>query len=376
MKASQSTYNYNAVSSSVVIAGEQRVSKSWTKPIPGDFAVVVGNGLTLDLLGFLDPYGEHLRSTWHSQWPLGWEVPTPGKPDQRLLSNLPTLEAYIVEHRKANPDSSDFQIFEDIFSLPRFDNKGHGITVNMLRQVEGRHFLALAYSAFQQKTNHHVRVNPRNVFDWHWFEYFRRLRSRIGILISFNYDLILEILLNTLAVPVGRYGLQDETGIPMFKPHGSIDYEVYAAFGTNTAYPPTLVAEDLNAPIYRLKKAELLKPRTHPGLVAPNEYSRQLNFQWVAPAYRYYQNNAHRIKHFWLIGIAYGPYDRTELNFLIDSLEPDTAIYIANPYPCNELLERLYARGFFKVSVIGPHSTVVDDLVSKFPQIDIQTRYS
>src|SRR5690606_36665142 len=94
--------------------------------------------------------------------------------------------------------------------------------INSLQDCQVRRFLAISYSKLQQE------IDKIDNFDWRWLNWFKEHNNQIVFAISFNYDLLLENTLKDLNVLYFRTSTTEPNlGIPIFKPHGSIDFELY-----------------------------------------------------------------------------------------------------------------------------------------------------
>ena len=212
------------------------IPDAWKKPFRGDIAFIVGNGIALDLLNFLDPHRKNLALTWNSQKPLDWKIDTPNKPGEALLDNLPHFKNYVAQKKAERPHISDFEIFEELFSSYPSNHAVYPPLGIIEPGVQAQHFLALAYSEFHIRLKSEMYVNPRRMHEWKWLQWFCTFGHRLGIVTSFNYDLIVETVLATVELGFRRFGVWRENGVRMFKPHGSIDYELISGYTKNTGY--------------------------------------------------------------------------------------------------------------------------------------------
>jgi hypothetical protein len=78
--------------------------------------------------------------------------------------------------------------------------------------AEMRHFIALAYAAFQ------LRADQIDWVSWQWVAILRTLGSRMKVVASFNYDLGLERALDQSHVQNWRVGSIDKMGSPWSSP--------------------------------------------------------------------------------------------------------------------------------------------------------------
>jgi hypothetical protein len=293
-----------------------------------DVLVIVGNGLTIDLqTRFPDVIG-----SWDTRLPLSWNVDTPDNPGTPFLSSLPCLQAAL-----ANTDSpkGDFERFRSLL----LNLKGDAYD-NSLCQSEARHFLALAFSAFQ---NNLQSIDWRQ---WRWGRWLAEHINRIALGISFNYELVLELALSAYGIPLYRLGPTNELGgLPIFKPHGSIDFELQpGAIKAPLGYPLRNAIDRNDAPIIALRLDELHRPRTQGCIVLPTEYSPYLTFQWVRPYYQHFAASLATIRWCVIIGLSYWDADRLEIDYILERLPAGARVVVANPTPPSELMDFLRHR--------------------------------
>lgn len=303
--------------------------------------LVAGNGLCIDLRRFLCPSLER----WDTQKPLDWRLLTPGKQDTSLFKSLPRFAKAIEKTKQEEKKLSDFDIFDRISrhlarnSPLNFEEAFEKAAL----EEEMRHFLAIAYSHFQ------LHVDSHDIEGWSWLTWLRKSKRALVYIISFNYDLVLERALDKSGVQFRRFGVRKEnTGILMLKPHGSIDFDV-EGINMPVGYPLENVASKNNFPLRCLDESELLQPRTEVDIVLPKEYSPYLDFQWVGPGYKCFNEIGFSLTQCIFAGLSYWECDRQEIDFLLESLAPDVELIVANPKPPTEFLAK--AEGKFQKKV-------------------------
>jgi len=300
--------------------------------------LIVGNGLPIDLRGFLSPSLE----VWDPQHPLDWQLWTPGKRDTHLLKSLPGFAKAIEEIKQMEGGFSDFDIFDRI--LQRLTRTPDPDFERALLEAEVRHFLAIAYSHFQ------LQVDSLDIEGWPWLTWIRGSKAELVGVVSFNYDLIIERALEDAGLRFHRFGVRlEDTGIPILKPHGSIDFDV-EEIRMPVKYPLQNVALRNDFPLRRLDRIEFLQPRTEADIVLPNEYSPQANFQWIRPGYKWFQEIGSSLTRCIFMGLSYWECDRPEIDFLLGTLRADTELIVANPDPPPAFLNMVKER-FQKVKV-------------------------
>ena len=169
--------------------------------------LIVGNGLSIDLYKYLD-------LDIHPSHPFSFEVNDPFDSSAKLLNTLTRVQVLI----KAYPKAKDFDIIQRFVAAYQENNAGEQWT-----HCELRHYLSLAYSHANQ-----VVLN-RWTGGWKWEEWIKENCNNIVGIVSFNYDLTLETTLKKASLRYYRIGSMEEdnpTGTPIFKPHGSCDFDI------------------------------------------------------------------------------------------------------------------------------------------------------
>ncbi|MFW5889610.1 MAG: hypothetical protein ACOCUD_04440, partial [Bacillota bacterium] len=296
-----------------------------------DTVFLVGNGLTIDYL-------DNKNFNFDSSNPFSLKVPCKEPNLESIIEELPNLKKYIERSRNLGI-KNDFNICEklkDELNNSPFDKNLQWIHGEM------RQYFSLAYSLMQI-------IYDYNLNDWNYIKHLKKVKSDILGLISFNYDLLLERILMVNGINFYRYGVANESGyIPVFKPHGSIDFE--AGPGTISIEPPINRFKNqtfLNEihPMISLAPRNYLVSRVTSDIVLPSEPSPQTKLSWVKRTYDWIKLVSSDIKHFVIIGISYWECDRPEINNLLKSLPLNCKVHIINPNPPKEMINKLKKLG-------------------------------
>ena len=288
-------------------------------------ALVVGNGLSMS-------FGTHtgLSEQWNSQSPLGWHVDCPqnGGP---FLNQLPLLKKL----QNLTPDTSDFEIFKKL----QDPNLCHQLKIHpRMGLVEARHFLTIAFSKLA-----HLQLERFDI-NWGWFKWMKQHRENLSCALSLNYDLLLEHCLENLGLPYTYYENNgNHQGIPVMKPHGSVNFEMVGIYA-QPVYPLQGLFDGNDMPIVKIKHNRLLEPRLEPLCIAPNENNKYLGQQWLQPIKAEFIKKLKECTHCVFIGISYFECDRPELDEIVDSIPKKTQIIVANPKPPADFIKTLEGR--------------------------------
>jgi len=295
-----------------------------TKP---KISLVVGNGFSMSFAAYTG-----LAKKWNSQEPLQWAIQCPST-GGNFLDSLVRLKALC----KKNEQLSSFEIFKLALDVDYCESIGID---SFKATLEARHFLTIAFSEYSKLQNANINEG------WNWYKWIQLHKDNINGAFSLNYDLLLEAVFDK--VRKGYYSLQvnhHDFGIPLVKPHGSVDFEM--ADGT-ISYPaayPLLNFVDLNdTPIKRLDLEDLIYARGQAQCIIPNEANKYSDYQWVKPANDWLSENLVEADYCIFIGISYFDCDKPEIDHVINQLRDDCVIIVANPNPPEDFLKMIQAR--------------------------------
>jgi hypothetical protein len=292
-------------------------------------ALIAGNGLAIDLAreyGLWDP-SEPLRFDFLMPGDLPWQLALP-----EMASHTPQLLG---------------TSFEALQRLP--------VRQSSRLDAEVRHFLALAYSHFDQKATLSMLLR------WRWRKWLRQHQGNLHSVVSFNYETFVERALESVIgrpiQNIGAWHQHRHQGPLLFKPHGSIDLVMAPGCieGQEPEHPLNIVCSLNNTPVVQCSRAELFRARREAFTVLPGEASPYRNFQWVAPVYQHWNQLASKLTHCVVAGISYWECDQPELDFLLSGLPKRTEVIIANPAPSPSLIQYLESNGRrYRVWQSGP----------------------
>lgn len=281
--------------------------------------LIIGNGLSIDLC-------QYLKLAIDPSSPFLFGVPDPFDSSKKLLDTLSRVKDMI----KSYPNTRDFDIIQNFVKNYQKSNQE-----NQWKHCELRHYLSLAYSYANDI------VLDRWKKQWRWEVWMNRNYNRIVGVVSFNYDLVIEATLNKLSLKYYRIGSTEEdspTGIPIFKPHGSCDFDI-----SNRAIsiPPESRLKNLTSlnqfiingrgRVEIVLKEKLLEPRTEADIVLPLEFSPQTQLTWVQQGYETVRQIAKTVDTCIIVGISYQLCDRREINSIIDAIPANTRFLSINP---------------------------------------------
>ena len=327
------------------------------KPIAGatarvmsdKLAMVVGNGLTRSLLG-------HAGIPIDSSSPLRWPLTTPGRANA-LLDDLPGLKKYLerVDPERRIPDFDIITPFISKLSAraPLPTNLPDDELDAFLDMC---HYLTVAYSWLQLQLDH-VPLEG-----WDWLLWLRRHRSRLTSLMSWNYDLVAERLLESCGLPYVYAGLnvapvrgRGQAGrrapVLVSKPHGSCNFapidelrietaDADGAPGEDVTYPRLIHVAGYDGPMQVLPTQRLYSIRQIADIVLPGESNRFNGYiGWVGRTSSAFKRDASLARELVIVGFRMASCDQPEFERAISWMKRLDRIIIAAPHINPALLE-------------------------------------
>lgn len=284
------------------------------------FALLVGNGFTLDLVS---PLG------LHSSYPLQ-NFNSRDISYNDFLHKLPAINSELF-----GQSCDDFTAIINYIKNNMDDD---------VKDCQLRRFLALAYSKFQLIVDSY----QSHLLNWKWLKWIQENQHKLTCAISLNYDRNLENVLDLAKIPYHRVGTNEILGrVPVMKPHGSIDFDIpKRAISCDIESRWTLTTK-LNDGEYMevVPKSEWLIPRIEPDIVPPSVLNIQLHLKWVKEISRIYQAQASELDAFVIIGNSYWDVDRPEIDSFLSQLRPRTKVYVIDPNPNKELIKKIQSLG-------------------------------
>lgn len=294
------------------------------------FGLIVGNGFTRDFTDNLD---------LNSSKPLHCFGNNKISYDE-YLKYLPNIAEELLT---ADPFENDFNLINSFANRYR-DNKDNWD--NIKKYCELRRFLALSYSLFQ------LEVEKYNITNWKWYRWIHRNKENLLFAVSFNYDLLLENVIKLTRKPYYRIGtLEKNQGIPIIKPHGSIDFDHNPS---NITIEPSeykwfnyfdLVNTDH---VLSIPQSKWLEARISADIIPPldTNYMKEKGVRWIQSGFNRYEEivKNNRLESLLIIGHSYSEADRPEINTFLSQLPKSVTVYlIGTKTPEPLLIEKLEA---------------------------------
>lgn len=213
------------------------------------------------------------------------------------------------------------------------------------KECQLRRYLAVTYSALQRELDKQAKSN------WRWFKWLNTCKDDLSFVISFNYDLTIESTLNECNVSIYRTGSNEEqAGVPIFKPHGSIDFDIQQPQYKNVMEQLTIAPmiwsnyfslNQVNGMVQVIPSTHWLLPRLEADIIPPSQKNYQRHLNWVDTGFKQFNRATIDLNDLVMIGHSYSECDREEIDYFLDRLNPDTLVHIVNPQISDDLIEKL-----------------------------------
>lgn len=303
-----------------------------------DTLIVVGNGFTISLLNGVEINSSKPLSNFQCE-----------NIHIDCMSKMLGLENIIEEGKKIYPDD-DFKVFE--FLLNKYSEE-----TKYLCYI--RRYITYAYSKLYMEGLKHI-----NYEEWEWTKWFKENKSRICGIYDLNYDLFLEDLLNFLNISYYRVSTISHKiskdfnilkhMIPIYKPHGSIDFDM-AKNGTgiteesiwNMTTNKNQSCIDGFYFMSEVPREDMLKPRLEVDLIPPNSTNIYRNLSWIEQIYNQMSYDIKNIKNIICFGFSYSTFDQPEFKEILNNcINNNIRIYDININENHTLAEYVNKRGF------------------------------
>ena len=296
------------------------------------FCLLVGNGFTVDFIG----------KSFNTSKPFSNfnNIST-------SFGNLFYRINPIVDEIKllASEIGDDFKAIETYLKYHR---------IGSMEECQLRRFLSIAYSKLQ------IEIDKQENSNWRWLIWLQNHIQELEFAISFNYDILLEHTLDNCNTEYFRTGTSEiENGIPILKPHGSIDFDLAKVHFESTktnhnwlnmaneilsrqqVWNMTFSQVETDGIVEIVQKKHWLLPRTQPDIIPPSQANYHKELEWVKKGFLHYNDVAYSITDLLIIGHSYSECDRNEIDYFLERLMPNTIVHIVNPQLVEDLIDKL-----------------------------------
>lgn len=315
-------------------------------------AVILGNGFTIDFIRYISKYDASIgdrvnvdnlfRDGGVLKWPLD------GRPGFLSYKHCPYLWA--AGARSYLSAGEALEILErivtcaNVYSLKRTetisDKTGNGFLQAYKELISYLKYLFVHY-------NSEVGDIPNQAVEWSWSKFFLQLQNDPGIeevvLVSYNYDIWLERILDLLEIPFSMPLLDQNNGskFHIFKPHGSISYQHKKALPKDS-FSINYNSFFVDCPISDIKVdyTELDRHTPVSFIIPPAGEAGRSSSTWAQSIRNECRSRIANFSHGdigIICGLSYWHVDRAEIDTLLNSMNSDMDILHLNPSPSQTL---------------------------------------
>ncbi|MBI4209381.1 MAG: SIR2 family protein [Deltaproteobacteria bacterium] len=336
----------------------------------GNIVVVVGNGLSIDLIEkcFHDKFEVDLTNFFKH----GSSISVPPKRDKEsFLSDkyLPFLWSYGARSDLTKEKSDE--IFETLITLVsiwfgRRREISEPIPDFIYAYQELLYFIRYKmiyyYEMAKEKINYGI---------WPWVNFLKHVSKETQVtIVTYNYDIWLEEALEHTGIPFYRTSLKEDNNknhMPIIKPHGSIDLRQDVRI-SKREFPlgKQLIIANASNKTLEIPKHDLHEVFPQVDLIPPSAsamdvYQSPMMFTWWCNEHDKVIKACSSATHVIFLGLSYNYWDRSELNSVISALSSTAKIHLVNPSP-PKVMQNILASLFPNSEL----SSTVEDFVSKW----------
>ena len=255
--------------------------------------------------------------------------------NEKLRNDFPVLNKYLdsVEYGESFKKVQELNNYANERLLKDKEDKEANILI-----CELKYYIVIAFSYFQRE------LDKKDISKWGWVKVLKLLKDKLSYIVSFNYELLLELALENANISYRRIGiLEEQNGIGILKPHGSIDFDIK---GVNRPLqiPISSYNDKNDMPIRRIDRSNLVNKRKECDIILPLEESYQKNYQWIKPGYNELNKYGENVDNLIICGISYWECDREEIDYILDNINENAFITIVNKNENRELMEKIYSK--------------------------------
>ncbi|KUP33298.1 SIR2 family protein [Bacillus halotolerans] len=280
----------------------------------GKFGLLIGNGFTVDFARANNLNSSNPLTCFDSE-KINYND---------FIENLPIVKSELIDNIQA---ANHYDVIKD-YRIKYQNDTG--------AECQLRRFLATIYSKFQ------LNINSISLNEWKWFNWFKKNKFNLSFAISFNYDLLLERVLNESNIKYYRIGtIENKKRVPIFKPHGSIDFDVNPQMISGPNIWTTPISLNDCGRLHVVRQDEWMEPRIQADLIPPSSISNHLHLSWVREGLAVTERKAKEVSHFIIIGCSYCEVDRLEIDIILKMLKKRTKVIICDPFPSEPLINKI-----------------------------------
>lgn len=310
--------------------------------------IILGNGFTIDLLSHINM---NKIIDVKNLFSAGDKVPWPQGKVPGYLSYKYTPNLWQVGVNATIDGERALDLLEDIITTANMytEIKKNSINPRDLTTIRESRYIK-AYRELVSYLKHlfihynslvdDERLVGDNIKEWGWYKHFKKLQEDSDveevIIVTYNYDIFLERLLNLNDINFTIEGLERrDTKFKIIKPHGSISFshkdclpmEMYE-INYKIIFPEAQLSD------FRLKYEGLNENYLVDAIIPPAGNSNRINVDWAGELRNIVIRYAKEITHddkVTICGISYWHVDREEIDELLININPSANMVMINP---------------------------------------------
>lgn len=307
--------------------------------------LILGNGLTMDLLANLDSKKSNIDLT--NLFSKGDTVMWPdGKQERGFLSYKHCPSLWNLGARPNMDKTAATELIEDIITCANMISSANATP------QEDNIYLSAYYELVAYLKHLFIQYNDQvsdrdllstNLENWGWLKLIQNAYKSPEydkiIIITYNYDIFLERLLKLKYIPFCVGGLEENNEkIILLKPHGSISFS-HNKMGESTTFAIRKSTDMYEASLsdFSVKYNELDKNYLVNALIPPAGDSSRLTYKWANELRVLIDQQIADISEHdkcVISGLSYWHVDRKEIDSLLAKISTKNIdTYMVNPYP-------------------------------------------
>lgn len=239
------------------------------------------------------------------------------------------------------PENDDFTAIKSFIRANKGDQK---------KLCDLQRFLAMSFTLFQLEINKH----EADMTNWKWVKWLKQNKENISFAVSLNYDVVLESALKSVGQDYYRVGSTEPAqGIPIIKPHGSIDFDtpdnIIKITPISSLWSSCINLLDAGT-VRVVPHPEWLNPRIVADIIPPlqENHLKKHGIRWIESGADLYDDRVSHpdpIDSLVIIGHSYSNADRPEVKHYLNRLPKDATVFvIGDGKPNTPLVQHLKTR--------------------------------